>query len=164
MARAVRLLYITLILLFVSSAVRAAESSFRVFKTRYAAVHYEQDRDVEDFIWRIGGERISFPRDSDLAAGRVDRVVERVQTILDMHPKNFKVNIYLLRGFLEGDRPAFYDNNSRSIRISVDYSTDGVLAHELAHAVISLYFPAPPPSKVQEILTQYVDKYLWSDY
>ena len=40
----------------------------------------------------------------------------------------------------------------------------GVLAHEVAHAIINQYFAVPPPSKVQEILSQYVDKHLWGDY
>jgi hypothetical protein len=46
----------------------------------------------------------------------------------------------------------------------VDNVSDGVFAHEIAHAVIYKYFPRPPSSTAQEVLTQYVDKYLWSDY
>jgi len=134
------------------------------FNTKYTKIHYSQEKDINDFIWKIGGQKIEFSEDSGLASNRVDRIIEKVETILDMYPKNFRVNIYLYRGPIEPNKAAFYDYKTKSIHISVEYATDGVLAHEAAHAVINQHFNPPPPSKVQEILTQYVDKYLWSDY
>ncbi len=107
---------------------------------------------------------MEFPADTGLASNRIDRLVERVETILDMQPKNFKINIYLHQGLLESQKIAFYDYKTKSIHISVDYASDGVTAHEIAHAIINYHFSSPLPSKMQEILTQYVDKYLWSDY
>ena len=157
-------LCLSLAILFFSSDIHAAEIPHKVFKTRYTRIHYQQNKDIDDFIWRLGGERIEFPGDNSLASNRVDRIVERVETILDMQPKYFKDSIYLQRGRLDPDRVAYYDNRSKAIHIYIDYATDGVLAHEIAHAVISQYFPAHTPTKIQEILTQYVDKYLWSDY
>jgi len=157
-------LYIALIIFSISFNASAAEIPGKIFKTKYTTIYYAQDKDAADFIWRLGGGRIAFPADSALAANRVDRVIERVETILDMRPKNFTVNIYLHRGELGPDKAAYYDNRSKSIHISVDYTSDGVFAHEVAHAIISQYFSAIIPTKIQEILTQYVDKYLWSDY
>ena len=140
----------------------AAEAG--VLKTQFTTVHYSDKKDITDFIWRLGGQKVEFPQNAELASSRIDRLVERVETILDMQPKNFRIDVYLRRGLLDSDRMAFYDRKTRSIHISVDYASDGVMAHEIAHAVIDRYFPSPLPAKVQEILTQYVDKYLWSDY
>jgi hypothetical protein len=134
------------------------------FSTKYTKIHYPDEKDLNDFFWRIGGGKADFPRNSSLAQNRIDRIVERVETILDMWPRPFSVNIYLRRGLLEAGRAAFYDRRTKTIQISVDYSSDGVFAHEVGHAVISQYFSHPPPDKAQEILTQYVDKYLWNDY
>ena len=81
-----------------------------------------------------------------------------------MWPQNFNIDIYLHRGELQLNKVAYYEHKTKTIQISIDNVSDGVFAHEVAHAIISQYFSSPPPSKAQEILTQYVDKYLWSDY
>ncbi len=135
-----------------------------IFKTKFTDVYYSDRKDMDDFVWRIGGNRTDFATDRGFALNRIDRLVERVEAILDMQPKNFKVNIYLHRGLLDSERIAYYDHKTKSIHISVDYATDGVAAHEMAHAVINSHFARPLPGKMQEILTQYVDKNLWSDY
>jgi hypothetical protein len=134
------------------------------FRTKSAVIYYDRDKDLTDFIWRIGGQTVELPRDRALATSRVDRLIERVQAILDMQPKNFKVKIYLAGELLGPNRVAYYQYRTKEIHVSVHLVTDGVLAHEIAHAVIDRYFATPPSSKVQEILTQYVDRHLWSDY
>lgn len=157
----IRIIIFTAILL---SPVSIFSQTEKTFKTNYSIIHYYEDKDLNDFLWRIGGKRFEYSSDIKLAQGRVDRIVERVETILDMWPKAFRVDIYLRRGDLEINKTAYYNSKINSILVSVDNVSDGVFAHEVAHAVIYKYFPSPPPSKTQEILTQYVDKYLWSDY
>jgi hypothetical protein len=156
-------------LVLISAALSCADISFadttgKILDTKYTKIHYVDDRDLADFTWRIGGQKPALPGEESIVVGRVDRIVERVETILDMCPRHFKFNIYLKRGKLDLDRIAFYDKRSRSVYISVDFASDGVFAHEAAHAVIAQYLPASAPTKIQEILTQYVDKYLWNDY
>ena len=73
---------------------------------------------------------MELPQDTALANSRIDKVIERVETILDMQPKNFNVDIYLHRGKLEPNRVAYYENRAKSIHISIENSSDGVLAHE----------------------------------
>lgn len=118
---------------------------------------------MTSFVWRISGKRIKVPDDFSLAKNAVDRITERVQSILDMFPDNFHVDIDLYPAYKKGFI-AFYSHNKRVINVYADRVTDGVLAHEIAHAVINAYFDTPPPAKMQEILTQYVDRHLWSDY
>jgi len=108
-----------------------------------------------------------------LAQTRVDRIVERVRTFLDMYPPDLYFGIYLFQTYDEienayktmgilGKAPiAFYSHRTKAIYISIEDITDRILAHEIAHAVINFYFVTPPPGKMQEILAQYVDKHLW---
>jgi hypothetical protein len=136
----------------------------KAFKTKYTTIYYSQDSDLDDFFWRVGGARLEFTQDKELAKNRIDRLVNRVNLILDMWPKDFKIFINVERGALEFNKAAYYDERTKTIHIAVDYASDGVLAHEISHAVINQYFPSPVPSKMKEILCQYVDKNLWSDY
>ena len=134
------------------------------FQTKYTTIYYFEDADIDDFIWRLGGQRLEISSDPELASHRIDNLVDRVQALLDMWPPNFQVAIYLHRGPLSANETAFYEKTEKAIHVSVEYASDGVLAHELAHASIAAFFSVPPPSKMQEILAQYVDKHLWSDY
>jgi hypothetical protein len=140
----------------------AAESNF--LRTKYTTIYYERDKDLSDFLFKIGGTRFELPEEKALATSRIDRIVDRVEAILDMHPKNLNIKIYLAGALVGPNETAFYEYRTKSIHVAVGFATDGIVAHEIAHAVINRYFSSPPPGKVQEILTQYVDKYLWSDY
>jgi len=135
----------------------------RVFSTGYCDIHYTETAALSDFFWRISGRRFDFTGDVILARSRVDRLVERVQDILDMRPEGLRIRIDLFARHEKGMIAAYY-KNTNSIKIYADKVTDGIFAHELAHAVICNYFDAAPPGKMQEILTQYVDKHLWDDY
>ncbi len=105
----------------------------------------------------------------------MDNIVERVSKLLDMYPSDFHftINLYsnnrdIERSFhelgglraLEGAPIAFYAHKRKTIYVSIDKLTPGVLAHEIAHAIINVYFETPPPERMQEILAQYVDKHL----
>lgn len=137
----------------------------KTFTTRYSTIHYFEDNDFNDFLWRIGGKRFDYTTNTALAKSRTDRIVERVENILEMQPKDFKVDIYLRKGDLEINKVAYYDSKTNSIFVSVDNVSDGVFAHETAHAVLYKYFfPRQLSSVAQEVLTRYVDKNLWSDY
>jgi hypothetical protein len=104
---------------------------------------------------------------------RIDEILEKVQSILDMYPIDLHISIFVLPDYeslkkvfrefsLSGSAPiAFYSHKMRSIYVAADSLTDGVLGHEIAHAVINFYFGVPPPAKMQEILAQYVDLHLW---
>lgn len=164
MKRLVILLIFAAFLVSSISNIVLAEDYNKIFKTRYTTIHYNDDKELSDFIWRLGGSRFEISQDKGLASSRIDRIIEKVNTILGLWPKMSNVDIYLKRGPLDKNEVAYYDNQAGDIYISVDYVTDGVFAHEIAHLIINRYFSPPPSSKVQEILTQYVDKYLWSDY
>lgn len=159
------LLFSTLVIIIPAVAVSLAFSDTEnTFKTKYTTIHYKDARDLDDFLWRLGGVRIDISNNRDMAVNRVDRIVERVEAIIDMRPKDLNIDVYLQRGDLKYNEVAFYQYKTNAIYISVDKASDGVFAHEVTHAIVNKYFMTPIPSKVQEIVTQYVDRYLWSDY
>lgn len=136
----------------------------KVFETRYTFIYYDDENDLDTFLWKIGGEKQEYINNPPMAAARVDGIVQRVRSILDVWPKKFKISVFLQKGELTPNKEAYYDKASNSIRVSIDYASDGVFAHEIAHAVIHANYNDLLPSRVEEILTRYVDKYLWGDY
>ncbi|MBI3754111.1 MAG: hypothetical protein HY266_08745 [Deltaproteobacteria bacterium] len=179
----VRFLYLSLpflFLIFLLCPPRLAAQEWKnPYETQYATVYYLKESDLNVFTRNIGRGLQFFGESQEknpmLAKNRVDSIVERVKRILDMYPPNlhFKIYIYpthrglslkyLAMGSFEKSPIAFYDHKTRAIYLSLSDTTDGVLAHEIAHAVINFFFPVPPPARMQEILAQYADKHLWGD-
>ena len=100
----------------------------------------------------------------------LDRLFQRVQMILDMPRPQLTITIRFhddARGLqqayqnlsgLHASTPAFYWQKTRTIHINSQAATLGMLAHEMAHAVIDNYFVIRPPGKIAEMLCQFVDK------
>ncbi len=156
------IIYCAIPILCVTAASHSLAASYETYRTEHATIHFEREEDLRDFFWRISG--IDFRDMADRrGAGFVDRIVTRTQSILDMYPRDFSVDIYLKPSYQSGNI-AFYSDTTRSITVYADRVTDGILAHEVAHAVMDAYFTLAPPRKVQEILSRYVDAHLWQDY
>lgn len=147
------------------------------YKTQYAIIHYSNDNDLAIFTKNID-KGFSFSSESIennplLTKNRVDKIVERVRALLDMYPSGLYFSIYLYQtnkeietmyrsmGFFDKAPIAFYSHRTKAIYISLESITDRIFAHETAHAVINFYFIIPPPARMQEILAQHVDRYLW---
>jgi len=151
------------LIILVSLSSNALAQNTKIFKTAYTDIYYNDEADLKTFLWRISGKRFIFPSDLDAAESSVDRIIERAESILDMQPDHFRIKLELYPKYEDG-MIAFYSYKKNSITIYTDRVTDGVFAHEVSHSVICNYFDEPPPAKVQEILCQYVDRHLWSDY
>lgn len=168
------LLYI--ILAFLSFPLPSLSAEKRTYETQYATIHYSSENGLLEFGRKIGGPSALLNRDPERAHSKikedVDRITFRVRTLLDMYPPGFHFNIQVMENNKEikdayreigkqGAAPiAFYAQKSQTIYVSVDKLSDGILAHEISHAVINFYFSVPPPAQMQEILAQYVDKHL----
>jgi len=155
------LLALSVAFLYFSPA--ACQEYAGILETTYTTLHYPNEKDLDEFLWKIGRVRLRPEGANSLAKARVDRLVERVEEILDMHPPDFRIDIFLKDGYREGNI-AYYSADSKSITIYTEFVTDGVLAHELAHAVMHAYFNASIGRKAQEMLCRYVDAHLWKDY
>ena len=134
----------------------------KTLQTEFTTIHYSDDSYLSDFLWRITGKRLNGEATGQLTRNRVDEIVEKVISILDMRPSPFRFDIYL-EPHQSGGTIAFYSHERRAIIAVYNRVTDGVLAHEIAHAVMNAYFGTVPPEKTQEILAQYVDQNLWSE-
>jgi hypothetical protein len=159
------------------SATGAETTPPKSMETRYTSISYPGDKGLLEFDHKIAPASAVLARDNakavEMTKEHVDRIIFRVKMLLDMYPPNFHFNIIVFdtndeiknayRGFgMTGAVPiAFYRHKSRTIYLSIDKIAPGIFAHEVAHAVINTFFPSPPPSQVQEILAQYVDRHLW---
>jgi hypothetical protein len=103
---------------------------------------------------------------------KVDILYERVKEILGMYKGMEKVFIHVFRD--QGQlHTAYYDIYGRETRlrawyiferntiyINVNDLHEGILAHEMAHAIIDNYLTVRPPTASAEILARYVDEHL----
>ena len=71
-------LIFSIIFIFLLFTSLAFAQSQKIFQTKYSKIHYAEDKDLNDFIWRISGKRFEFSTDTAFAQNRVDRIVERV--------------------------------------------------------------------------------------
>jgi hypothetical protein len=163
--------------------VQAEPPAWQNIETKYTIIHYQSLEILKDFDDRVNygqqqwGFRGLFSTQSsdeliDKIAKKVDVLFERVQEILDMRKKMKKViiNIYrdeeqlhdaYLRLYNKSCRiRAWYEYEYNTVYINVDDLHEGMLAHELGHAIIDHYLLVRPPSASAEILTRYVDKHL----
>ncbi len=145
--------------------------------SRYTTILYTDRKQLEEFTKEVyfGSFSSFLRRRSSITlrqevADRVDTVVERVMEILEMFPKGMKFKI-VFHADKEGVREAyrniyglspdfiaFYSPKTRTLHLSLQDISLRVLAHETAHAVIDHYFGIAPPTRVHEVLAQYVEE------
>ena len=100
---------------------------------------------------------------------QIYQIVERVQGILGLHPKDLHVNlalfdrvsevqhVYRILYGKESDFVAFYSPRTETVYISLQELHAGIIIHELTHAVIHHYYTEATSVKVHELLAQYVE-------
>jgi hypothetical protein len=102
----------------------------------------------------------------------LNKLVEKVQLILDMQkPITIKVQLYANKEALHDayykiyrkkrQLRAWYIFEYNTIYLNVEDLSDGMLAHECAHAIVDHFFDARPPRATAEILARYVDAHLF---
>jgi len=148
-------------------------------KTQYATIIYENENLLRQFNKEVSLGSLSYLirnktsiTADDEVKNKLDAIVERIETILDMFPKELKFKIILLPSDTDVqkiyrnkygrnvDYIAFYSPRDKTIFISVNDISLGVLAHELAHVIIDRYYGIPTPVNIHEILAQYVESHL----
>lgn len=172
-----RILKAVLMIGFVLLSYSAA--SEHELKSRYATVVYGSDEQ-----WRRFNKEISLGSLSYLLGGRksvtvadevknkLDVLIERVESILSMYPKEVGFSLVLLSSDKEVqdvfrkkhgkdvDYISFYSPRDKAIYVSVRDVDIGVMAHEIAHMIIDLYYGTGTPEKIHELLAQYVESHL----
>jgi len=159
------------------------EGLWRRLETKHTIIQYKTRKDLEKFDRKIdySAGRSTFSRmfgssgssaSGTALANKIDALYERVQEILEMRGKMKKVIINVYANEYELDQAyygitgarcrirAWYIYESNTVYINADDVHEGMLAHEIAHAVIDHYLLVRPPRATAEILAHYVDKHL----
>lgn len=147
-------------------------------ESKYFTLEFYKDCDLIKLIQKLNVNYFlhadvfsSEPEDIDSIISKTfDALYLEVCDILDIHIYSYhgKIKVYpnkkeleqdVLRGYIEEKfgLPSVYEHSKNTIHISYPDITLGMLAHEVAHAIISHYFIVPPSPKVQEVLTGYVE-------
>lgn len=147
---------------------------------RYVTLHYtsrELLRDFNDNIdlgrklgYLIKNKNIVTVEDEVLA--KLDAIMEKAEVVLDMFPKNLRINVVILPTANDcsaifarkyGKRQnhiAYYSLSEDTIYISVADTKLEVLAHEIGHAIVDHYFTDRPPYTIHELMAQFVEKHI----
>jgi len=180
--------HVLLVLLFVfcGQAISGDDEqvSWKRRETKYTIVQYRHIDDLKKFDRSIDFAPDEFSIRGLFSSGdpkdpfgsitrKMDSLFERVQQILDMRKKMKKViiNIYPdAQQFHEAyyhitwtqcQVRSWYLYETNTIYINVDDIHEGILAHEMAHAIINNYLDVRPPRATAEILAVYVDQHLF---
>jgi hypothetical protein len=150
----------------------------REAKGRYATLRYSSQEVLKDFNeeLELGRNLNAFMRKKNVVSvedevlAKIDAIIEKAETILEMFPDKLHMYIVLLensgdvaRVFKEKygknvNYVAFYSLSEDTIYISVDDTRLAVLAHEIGHAIVDHYFKVRPPYNVHELMAQFVEK------
>lgn len=175
----------TSILLLIALALIQTESSANAkeLKTNYATIVYSNDELLEKFNRQITLNRQlrlllrnqkTFTIQDEVKS-KVDLVVEKVESVLEMFPEILQFNmnvmetaedvqqVYMAKYDRRVDHIAYYSLKEKTIYISADDATLRVMAHEIGHTVVDHYYKTPTPSKIHEVLAQFADKYVTED-
>ena len=162
----------------------SGETSWQHIESRYTIIKCETLKSLERFDDNIEfspGEwglksLFSFSTSKDPIASikeKVDALFERVQEILDMRIRMKKIFIVIypnkhrfheVRKKMIGENFGFrswYIFEHNTIYINANDIHEGILAHEMAHAIIDHYLTIRPPKATAESLARYVDKHLY---
>ena len=160
-------------------------SDKRVIETKYTVMTFNSTADLERF-----NRAIRYAGRSSLAgifssssgespegelARKVDLLFEKVQQILDMRKEMRKVRVLVFSNSAELNQAytkifkekstvrGWYVYEFNTVFLNAEDVHEGMLAHELGHAVIDHYFGVRPPRATAEILAKYVDKNLFEE-
>ena len=156
---------------------------WNILETKHSTIKYQSANDVSKLNTKINfgesqwGLNRLFASDQSqdmetLVANKVDAVFEKAQEILGMRRKMNKVTIHVYQNkdqlhtayeHIYGGAcriRAWYRFRNNTVYVNLQDLHEGMLAHELAHAIIDNYLAVRPPRATAEILARYVDSHL----
>jgi hypothetical protein len=182
--RAIFLQCLLLLLCFrIVQAEPSQDIAWQILETKHTVIKYQSPSDVNKLNARIkfgarhwGLKRLLGSDDVQdtgaVVAKKVDTVFEKAQEILGMRRKMKKVTIHVYQNKNQLKRAyesiyrrpchirAWYRFRNNTVYVNLADLHEGMLAHELAHAIIDNYLEVRPPRATAEILARYVDSHL----
>ena len=148
-------------------------------ETRYATIQYPNIGTLRKFNGKLKmgslGYLLSGKQNEtveDEVRNKVDVIVEKVRTVLDMFPRDMKFKIVICestKGVQEEfkriyrinvDYLAFYSPDENTVFYSAKNINLRVVSHEIGHMVVENYFVVSPPVKMHEVLAQYAEMHI----
>lgn len=163
---------------------RAADGEYTVV-TQHTILIFNAVEDMAAF-----NKALNYPGDSSLSGiftapgakevetelvQKIDLLFVKVQQILDMRKEMRKIRVRLFSNdeqLAEAYKKIFkqkinvrgwYVYEFNTVFLNVKDVHEGMLAHELGHAVINHFLTVQPPRATAEILAKYVDKHLFDE-
>ncbi|MFN2355840.1 MAG: hypothetical protein ABR512_15125 [Desulfopila sp.] len=149
-------------------------------KSRYVTLVYSDKELLHDFNnqlilgrklrYHLANKTIITVEDEVLA--KLDTIIEKAETVLDMFPDKLHVTVVLLPSKKEVgamyfskygkkvNHIAYYSLQEDTIYISVNDTKLRVIAHEIGHAIVDHYFQVRPPYTIHELMAQFTEKHI----
>ena len=163
--------------------VEPAEEEWKTIESEYCTILIHPDVDIKKVNNRIkirfydinrGGYSSKNKSDEEQIAEKFDRIFQKVEKILDMYPRKIKLTVKIYQNQAQLDdayaqtfgstdgkqRISYYVHKYTTIYTTQQAMSQGVLAHEMGHAVADHYFLILPPETIKELLSQYVEIHL----
>lgn len=177
MIRKIFLLVIVSVFLFAGTVCAQKEDLLLIGEGKYFTVYGYAGIDVDYLARKLNFDYFLHP-DNILGDGSdvrnvfvktIDAIYLEASDVLDIHSYNFngRLKIVVNQKGVESAFKAKYGRDfpersiylvdEKTIYISAEDMTLGMLGHEISHAIINHYFVVPPSAKMQEILAGYVE-------
>ncbi|MCP4117790.1 MAG: hypothetical protein GY737_20810 [Desulfobacteraceae bacterium] len=148
-------------------------------RSRYATITYTDMATLRKFNNKLYMGRLKYLLHSkksetieDEVGSKIDLIVEKVETVLDMYPASLRFSIVIhpsTKGIQEDFQRlykkkvnyiAFYSPGKNTVFYSANNAKLRVVAHEIGHVVAENYFAISPPPKIHEVLAQYAETHV----
>lgn len=170
----------SLIILFIFGfflPVQTAFSEKKIITSRYFSIHLTDSSDLEKLTTQLSvppnirstvAQTLSLNVSNSLGQ-ELDTLFLAISAMLDLHVQNFKIKIIICHTAQElsdiakkllgkeTSRQGFFISEHNTIYINAENASLYILGHELTHAIQNAYFILPPPEKIQEVLSGYVE-------
>ncbi len=157
----------------------AMDPDLRTIRTRYVTITYWDVKALRKFNNKLYMGNLKYllkgkksDTIEDEVKNKIDLIVEKVETVLDMYPATLRFNIVIhgsTRGVQESYQRlynrtvnyiAFYSPGENTVFYSADHSKLRVVTHEIGHVIAENYFAISPPPKIHEVLAQYAEAHI----
>ena len=172
------LVFFVVVILCAGFSFAQGDTLVPVIESQYFSIYGPKGFDISELLSKLNfkyflradmlsGSASQGPK--DILVKTMDVLYLEVSDILGIHVYSFHGNIEfypdqasvseIFKNYSQEDftERSFYLHGKNTIYISFSDLTLGMLGHEIAHAIQSHYFAVPPPPKVQEILSGYVE-------
>jgi ribosomal protein L23 len=148
-------------------------------KSKYAVITYFDHQTLRQFNDKLNMGRFTAQIKKNMGdtlesevAAKIDFIVEKVMTVLDMFPSKLKFSIQInsskkkvQESFkriydVDVDYIAFYSQSVNRVFYSAGDISLPVATHEIGHVVAENYFIVSPPLRIHEIMAQFAEQHI----